>query len=366
MKILKRIGNICLWTFVIFCIAIALYKPVDTSQPNALLEVHFIDVGQGDATLIKCGEETMLIDAGDNSKGTALQKYLKQQGVDSLDYVIATHPDADHIGGMDVIIYKFDCGKIFMPDVEKDTETYQELLDAMEYKGYQKTVPKVGDTYTLGSASFQMISPALTYSETNNNSIVIRLLHGENSFLFTGDAEVQAQQEMTYGGLEIKSDVMKIPHHGGTGSHQKWFYSEVQPTYAVISCGKDNDYGHPHKEVLDVLKELGVSVFRTDEQGSIIATSNGTQITWNTSPSITWKEGTVREETKQQPGVVPQGYYAVNRKNGKIHIVGQCPATGNGEDAMKEPHYYPTYEEAESYSIRIAPNQEKRKCGNCW
>ena len=187
----------------------------EEQETAGLLEVHFIDVGQGDAILVTCGEDAMLIDAGDNSKGTTVQKYLMQQGVESLDYVIMTHPDADHIGGMDVIIYKYDCGIIFMPDTEKDTEAYQEVLDVMESKCYSRTVPKVGDVYTLGNASFQILSPALSYAETNNNSIVIRLLHGDNSFLFTGDAEVQAQQEMTYGGYELKSDVMKIPHHGG-------------------------------------------------------------------------------------------------------------------------------------------------------
>lgn len=359
----------------------------EEQETAELLEVHFIDVGQGDAILITCGEDTMLIDAGDNSKGTTVQKYLMQQGVESLDYVIMTHPDADHIGGMDVIVYKYDCGIIFMPDAEKDTESYQEVLDVMESKCYSRIVPKVGDVYTLGNASFQILSPALSYAETNNNSIVIRLLHGDNSFLFTGDAEVQAQQEMAYGGYELKSDVMKIPHHGGKSSYQRWFYNEVQPTYAVISCGKDNSYGHPHQEVLEALKEQGVLVYRTDEQGSIIATSDGKEISFNTTPSITWKSGVVDEERdanitsnqitdnnevyepeEQQEHMKPeqQGAYAVNGRNGKIHKVGECPATGSGKGAMKEPIYFDTYEEAEEKSIEIDKGLEKRKCGNCW
>lgn len=365
---------------------------VQATKASDIMQVHFIDVGQGDAALITCGEEAMLIDAGDNSMGTTVQKYLMQQGIDKLEYVIATHPDADHIGGLDVIIYKFDCEMILMPDAEKDTESYQDVLAVMENQYYQKTVPKVGDTYTLGSANFQIISPALTYAEANNNSIVIRLVHGDNSFLFTGDAEVQAQQEMTYGGYELQSDVIKIPHHGGSSSYQKWFYQEVKPAFAVIFCGKDNGYGHPSKEVLEALKELGVSVYRTDEQGSIVATSDGKDISWNTSPSVTWAPGVIppimisgsedtisdvtnnhddeaslsAQEAKQDKSVL-QGTYAVNGKNGKIHIVGACAATKPGsKNEMNNPIYFDSYEEAEAKSVEIDGSLEKRKCGNCW
>jgi len=365
---------------------------VQATKVSDIMQVHFIDVGQGDAALITCGEEAMLIDAGDNSMGTTVQKYLMQQGIDKLKYVIATHPDADHIGGLDVIVYKFDCEIILMPDAEKDTESYQDVLAVMENQYYQKTVPKVGDTYTLGSATFQIISPALTYAEANNNSIVIRLVHGDNSFLFTGDAEVQAQQEMAYGGYELQSDVIKIPHHGGSSSYQKWFYQEVKPAFAVISCGKDNAYGHPSKEVLEALKELGVSVYRTDEQGSIVATSDGKDISWNTSPSVTWAPGVIppimisgsedtisdvtnnhddeaslsAQEAKQDKSVL-QGTYAVNGKNGKIHIVGACAATKHGsKNEMNNPIYFDSYEEAEAKSVEIDGSLEKRKCGNCW
>lgn len=361
----------------------------EKQEVNEILEVHFIDVGQGDSILITCGEDTMLIDAGDNNQGTKVQKYLMKQGVDSLDYVIITHPDADHLGGMDVIIYKYDCGMIFMPDVEKDTEPYQEVLDVMELKYYSKTIPKVGDEYKLGNATFQIISPALTYSETNNNSIVIRLVHGDNSFLFTGDIELQAQQEMAYSGFELKSTVMKIPHHGGKGGYQKWFYNEVQPEYAVISCGINNSYGHPNQEVLESLKEFGVQLYRTDEQGNIVATSDGKSISWNTIASASWNPGTsnydeairtnINQETdsnidrsnvemQSEPVEnIRKGAYAVNGRNGKIHIVGGCNATEPGaKSEMKNPIYVDTYEEAEVKSREIDTGLEKRKCGNCW
>ena len=151
---------------------------------DSSLEVHFIDVGQGDSTLIICDGEAMLIDAGDNSKGTTVQLYLKKHGIEELKYVIGTHPDADHIGGLDVIIYKFSCDTIIMTDVESDTNTYRDVIDTINYKNYIITYPVIGNEYRLGEAKFTILGPLKKYDSDNNNSIVIKLLHGTNSFLF--------------------------------------------------------------------------------------------------------------------------------------------------------------------------------------
>lgn len=268
------------------------------------LQVHYIDVGQGDATLIVCDGEAMLIDAGDNSKGTAVQFYLQKQGVKSLKYMIGTHPDADHIGGMDVIITKFDCDTIMMPDKESDSATYRDVIDAMDYKGYKNTMPAVGDTYPLGSATFTIIAPNKPYPDTNNCSIGIVLTHGSNRFLFTGDAEVEAENDILNNGIDIAADVLKVGHHGSSTSTGEAFLEAVGPEYAVISCGVDNSYGHPHEETLAALKNAGVKVFRTDEQGSIIAESDGKSITWNADPSDSWKTGaeSVRGDSDENAG----------------------------------------------------------------
>lgn len=262
------------------------------------LQVHYIDVGQGDATLIICNGEAMLIDAGDNSKGTTVQLYLQKQGVKSLKYMIGTHPDADHIGGMDVIITKFDCETIIMPDKASDTATYRDVIDAMKYKNYKNTLPIVGDTYTLGDASFTIVAPNKSYSDTNSCSVVILLTHGNNKFLFTGDAEFESESDILSNGINISSGVLKVGHHGSNTSTGKEFLKAVNPQYAVISCGKDNSYGHPHEETLMALKSAGVQVFRTDEQGSIVATSNGSNISWNTDPSTSWKAGAIAEKVE--------------------------------------------------------------------
>lgn len=244
-------------------------------------QVHFVDVGQGDCSLIICDGEAMLIDAGDNDKGTKVQKYLKDQGISKLKYVIGTHPDADHIGGLDVVIYKFSCDNILMPEASSDTKSYLDVLSAIKSKGYKVTTVGQGDTFNLGSASFEILSPikGYPYAEDNNNSIVLRLDYYNNSFLFMGDAEYQPQQVMIYDDdINVKADLIKVAHHGANNGYMKGFYDEVAPKYAIISCGKGNKYGHPHSKVLNDFKNRGVNVFRTDEQGTIIAVSDGNNI----------------------------------------------------------------------------------------
>lgn len=369
-------------------------KDPDEEEPVSEMQVHFIDVGQGDATLVIAGEHAMLIDAGDDSKGTKVQLYLKTQGIERLDYLVLTHTDADHIGGADVIITKFDIGNVFIGDYPKDNNVYRDLMQALQSKGLTYSTPQVGDTYALGDAFFMMVAPNRAYSDPNNSSIALVLQNGKNRFLFTGDAQEEAEADILANGLNIDCDVFKAGHHGSSTSNTMGLLATASPAYSVISCAQDNSYGHPHAEVLNNLRAMGVKVFRTDEQGSIVATSDGTEITWNCVPSESWKAGERTqnssdvseeevsqqqeeqgEETKpeaesevapepQQP--VATGNYAVNSKNGKIHIVGACPATGTGDSAMTSPVYFPTYEEAEAYSKQIAPGQEKRNCGNCY
>ena len=258
---------------------------------DSTLEVHYINVGQGDATLITCDGHAMLIDAGNNDKGTAVQSYLMHQNVTALDYVIATHPDADHIGGLDVVITKFDCGTIFMTDDEKDTATYRDVIDAMDYRGYSKTAPVVGNSYALGGAAFTIVGPTKLGVDSNGNSIAILLQHGNNRFFFEGDAEEQEEADILSTGIDISADVYKTGHHGSKTSTSDALLAAVSPQYAVISVGEGNKYGHPNAATLNKLRADGVSIFRTDEQGTIVATSDGSAITWNCSPSESWQAG---------------------------------------------------------------------------
>lgn len=254
-------------------------------------QIHFLDVGQGDTTLIKCGEEAMLIDAGENDKGTAVQLYLQKQGIESLKYLVLTHPDSDHIGGADVIITKFDIETVLMPDYQKDNKAYEEVADALKAKRKKAYVPKVGEEYGLGNGSFTILAPNGSYSDSNNTSIALLFRLGRTGFLFTGDAEEEAEEDILQNGLFLHADVYQAGHHGSATASTEAFLAAVDADYAVISCGEDNSYGHPHAEVLNRMRAMGMKVYRTDEQGSIVAETDGEKITWNCPPSETWKSG---------------------------------------------------------------------------
>lgn len=259
------------------------------------LEVHYIDVGQGSATLLKSGRHAMLIDTGDSDQGTKIQLYLTKQGVENLDYLVLTHPDADHIGGAPVIITKFGIGQLFLSNYEKDNKTTQKVRDAMQYKGLTASDCQVGDTFALGNASFTILGPAKEYADSNNASIALMVQNGNNRFLFTGDCEAEAEADLIASGADLSADVYLAGHHGSDTASSQAFMDAVSPMYAVISCGEGNSYGHPHAEVLNRFRSMGIQVFRTDEQGSVIAESDGTGITWNCAPSETWQAG---ERTK--------------------------------------------------------------------
>lgn len=282
---------------------------------NGNLEVHFIDVGQADCILVKNNSNAMLIDAGNNDDGEIIKSYLKEQNITRLDYVIGTHPHEDHIGGLDVVINNYDIGTIIMPKKSTTTQTFKDVVNAIKNKGLAITNPVVGTKYTLGGAEFTILAPNKDYGdELNNYSVGIRIVYGNNSFVFTGDAEEEAERDIIATGLELKADVLKLGHHGSSTSTSNQFLKAVSPKHAVITCGKDNDYGHPHRETMTKISNM--EVYRTDEQGSIIATSDGTNITWNTKKSVV--SPVVKEENKTVK-------YILNTNSKKIHYA-DCEA----------------------------------------
>ena len=266
---------------------------------NSTMEVHFIDVGQGDSTLLKCDGYNMLIDAADSSQGTAIQLYLQKQNIDTLTTLVLTHPDADHIGGAPTVITKFSIETVYMSDFTKDNKTYDNLLQALSYKNLNWSKPNAGDSFMLGSAKVTFIAPNATYDTPNNASLGLLIEHGNNTFLFTGDAEEEAEQDIISNGINIKADVYHAGHHGSRSSSSENFLDAVSPSFSVISCGEDNSYGHPHAQTLNSFRSRNIQVFRTDEQGTIVATSDGNKITWNCAPSDSWIAG---ESTQNSQG----------------------------------------------------------------
>lgn len=343
------------------------------STGDSTLEMHFIDVGQGDSTLITCDGHSMLIDAGKNDQGTEIQSYLESKGIKAFDYVIGTHPDSDHIGGLDVILYKFRAKQVFMPDYAKDTRTYDDVVQVIKNKNLKRSQPKAGSTWQLGGAEFTIVAPNGDYGDqANDQSIAILLTHGDKKFLLTGDAEEDSEADMLNNGISLKADVYKVAHHGSKTASTEEFMEAVDPEYAVISVGEGNRYGHPHAEVLNRLRSMGVKVFRTDEQGTIVLKSDGKQITWNMSPSDSWKAGepgsasqaadpddktgsSSKEETKTSTKTETKASskttYYLNTNTGKFHKpdcryapdqeADNCEVTTLSKSALKKKGYTP-------------------------
>lgn len=273
------------------------------SPLSGQMEVHFIDVGQADSILVKMPGAAMLVDAGKNEDGELVASYLREQGITRLDYVIGTHPHEDHIGGMDYVIQNFEIGDVILPGKTHTSKTYMDVLQAIQDKGLSITQAFAGQQFSLGEASFTVLSPkedADFGDELNNWSVAIRLVYGDNSFVMTGDAEGEAEKEILSTGLELKADVWKAGHHGSETSNTDEILQAVQPEYAVISCGKSNQYGHPDESTLEKFKEADIAFFRTDEQGTIIAKCDGNTITWSTQPTTSMKAGAKTSKEKDE------------------------------------------------------------------
>lgn len=286
-------------------------QQVATTDTNlGQLKIHYIDVGQGDSILLEQDKCYMLIDAGTNECEGLIVDYLKKQGVTKLDYVIGTHPHEDHIGGMDKVIDNFDIGTLLMPKKIANTKTFKDVMLSAKNKGLKITKPVVGTNYNLGKATFTILAPKNhDYESTNNYSIVQKLRFGNTSFIFTGDAEAISEMEMVKGGYDLQSDVLKVGHHGSKTSTCQAFLDKVNPKYAIISCGKDNKYKHPNKSTMDRLKAKNISVYRTDESGTIVATSDGEKVTFNTNAgSYNYRDAVETQSTQQKSDttVVPK------------------------------------------------------------
>lgn len=260
--------------------------------PDGTLSVTFLDVGQGNAVLVEQDGVYMLIDGGNRDYSSFVVSYLKEQGVEKLAYVIASHYDADHLNGVVGALHAFSCGQVLAPDYVTDTRVYESFERVITEQDIALAYPAVGDTYTLGDASFTVVCPkAYDPKEDNDNSVGIRLVYGDTSFLICGDAGKAEEQAMLDSGVTLESDVYLASHHGSEGSSTEAFMRAVSPSAVVISAGAGNSYGHPTRTVLDRVKACGAALYRTDLQGTITVTSDGTSLSWSVDATQDYRDG---------------------------------------------------------------------------
>lgn len=254
---------------------------------GAALRVHILDVGQADCILVQGPEKTLVIDGGESGNAPGIVEYLRDQGVERIDYYLNTHPHSDHYGGISQVMQAIPTGEFFHhPPPEPYTPTtrsYQKLLQYLLDTKTKTTVLEPGDTLELGDgAVFTILAPLEEYEDMNNNSLVGRLTFGERAFLFTGDAEKKSEKAILESGAELSADVYSIPHHGSNTGVTQGFLDRVKPRYATISVGKDNDYGHPHRDTVQRLSDGKIPCLRTDVYGSIVFETDGKTLTVTT------------------------------------------------------------------------------------
>lgn len=344
---------LCLTVLILSALLFSACVPGDSAAPTSnfssmeriketgsLLRVHFLDVGQGDCALITFDEEAMLIDAGPASAGDTVLRYLEDQGIKHLKYVVATHPHEDHIGSMDRVLSTFQVDTLIMPKMTADTRTFEAMLTVINEKSIKVTAPAAGAQYKLGDAAITLLGPVREdYEDLNNCSVVLKLEYGKSAFLFTGDAEAEAEADLLASGADVSAQVLKVGHHGSSTSTSDAFLKAVSPSYAVLSVGAGNSYGHPDSKTLQKLKAAGCTVLRTDLEKTVVLESDGSGVSYV-------------QDTPEDPAQ-PSDTAVILNKNSKVYHLPSCanlPAEKNRQ--------YLTLEEARA--------QGGKPCSNCF
>lgn len=278
---MKRLLALTLALLLLFsACTLSIPDPVPVDSPD--FEIRFLDVGQADAALIRSDGETMLIDGGNREDGSLIAAVLKRLGITTLDYVVCSHAHEDHVGGLSAAFHVAAVETVLIPVTEYDSTVFSNFINAAQNS--EILVPSPGDTFPLGQATVTVLGPVADYEEPNDTSLVLKVTLGETSFLFTGDMERTAEADLldTWSDSALNATVLKVGHHGSDTSTSYPFLRAVNPTYGIISVGKGNSYGHPCDEILSRLRDANVTLYRTDLQGDIIVTSDGSDVFFQT------------------------------------------------------------------------------------
>ena len=298
------------------------------------MTVHFLDVGQGLSILVQSEGQNLLYDGGSRSASSYVVSYLQKQNVSEIDYLISSHYDEDHVSGLIGCLNAFQVDNVIGADYVHDSSLYSSFMDAVAAQGLEVTHPAVGTEYTFGSGEFTVLSPKVISKESNANSVAIKLANGDNSFIFTGDADYNSEADMIASGLDLNCDVLSLGHHGSATSTSWDFLQATVPEFAVISCGAGNMYGHPHADTMEKLSDMGIQVYRSDEQGTIVASSDGSTITWNVDPCNDYTSGD--GETAAQSGETSE--VAADESSGQEAFAAseQSEQTAAADDSQEE------------------------------
>jgi len=345
---------------------------IDISDPETIslipsdgeFVVYFLDVGQGDAAFVICDGETMLIDGGSPSSSNLIYSFLERNGIEHLDYIVNSHPHDDHIGGLSgALNYVSSVGIAIAPDVKHNIRSYESFYRYLGEHGVDVTVPDAGDTFMLGSATVTILAPAKKYNGINNNSIVLKITYGETSFLFSGDTERECELDMVESGIDLSATVLKVSHHGGEASTIYPFLREVMPQIAIISCGTNNQYRHPHDNTMSRLRDADVKVYRTDLQGDIIIISDGINLYIETQKNADVQTNPTEHDTIEDIDATliytgSEEYYIGNKNTKKLHRP-SCTSLPNEENRVIFETLFKGLDEGHDACLRCEPHIQK-------
>ena len=307
MKNIKKQKRITAF-FASLLLVLSLVIPGNFNQVEAAvtgdMAVHFIDVGQGLSVLVQSAGENLLYDGGNRSHADEVVQYLKNQQVEKIDYMISSHYDEDHLGGLIACLNNFEVENVLGSDYVHTSQLFNDFMNTATANALIVQYPSVGDTYEFGTGSFTVMAPSGISGNSNDNSVVIRLVNGDNSFLFMGDAEETSEQDMISTGMNLDCDVLCLGHHGSASSTSWDILEATSPSWAVVSCGAGNSYGHPAAETMGKLSDMDIPVYRTDEQGTCIALSDGETVSWNQEPCNDYRSGDESSSVSSDTGSV--------------------------------------------------------------
>ena len=311
-------------------------SPTVSSAAEDTLTVHYIDVGQADCALLTCGDHCILIDGGNVEDSSLVVSYLDKLGVTYLDLVVCTHAHEDHVGGLGGVLAVFETGAVWSPTTTYSSSCFDDFMHYADQQGLTVRIPEPGDTFTADALTLTVLGPTQSYADTNNTSIVLLAEFGDTRFLFTGDMETTAEADMLdyWDGMDWDVDVLKVGHHGSDTSTSYRFLYETDPEYGVISVGAGNSYGHPHDEPMSRLRDADVTIYRTDELGTILATSDGETITFS------WQD-TSKEPEDPTVSSEDGEHYIGNRNSHVFHL-----PTCSGLPAEKNQILFDSYDDA--------------------